>query len=112
MKLVKQVRQIREDRPEARIRAWAERTAVAQGQVDLFLRKVKSLLDGLGVYSDLHHQYLAYATALDKTQTEMAYMVDLIREHQILRDRFERRGLDPETLDAIDDLVIYRTANK
>jgi len=38
--------------------------------------------------------------------------VDLIRQHQILRDRFERRNLDPAVLDAIDALVIYRTANR
>jgi len=91
---------------------WAEKSAVAQGSVDLFIRKVKQLLDEAGIYTDLHHQYLAYAQALDKSQSEMDWMVDLVREHTILRDRFERRNLDPQILDRIDALVIYRTANR
>jgi len=111
-KLIKQLRKIVEDRPEATVRGWKDRSSVAQGSTDLLVRKVKAILDDQGVYSDLHHQYLAYALALDKTQSEMAWMVDLIREHQILRDRFERRNLDPEILSRIDQLVIYRTTNR
>lgn len=84
----------------------------AQVQVALFQAKVKQLLDGIGVYTDMHHQYLAYALALDKSQRDMDFMVDLIREHRILRDRFERRALDPTVLDRVDQLVIYRTANR
>jgi len=30
----------------------------------------------------------------------------LIREHQILRDRWERRGLSDAVLDKIDDMII------
>ena len=84
----------------------------AQAQVCLMQDKLRDLMDRLGVLSDLRHQYMAYALALDKTQKEMAWMVDLIREHTILRDRFERRGLDPTVLDALDQLVIYRTRNR
>jgi len=80
-------------------------------QAGFFEEKIRGLLCELGVYADLHHQYLAYAEALDKSQRDLAFMVDLIREHQILRDRFERRALDPDVLDAIDQAVIYRTTN-
>lgn len=104
IKLIKQLREIQD--------TVHLNQAAAQATVDFTLRKIKTLLDGLGVYSDLHHQYEAYAMALDKTQKELKFMVDLIREHQILRDRFERRGLDPEILDAIDQLIIHVGANK
>lgn len=89
-----------------------DRMAVpAQAQVAFFQDKIRGLLNQLGVYADMHHQYLAYALALDKTQKTLAFMVDWIREHQILRDRFERRDLDPDVLDEIDQLVIFRGAS-
>lgn len=80
----------------------------AQGRLDFFTQHVKTVLDRIGVYSDLHPSYLAYALALDKSQRELAYMVDLIREHQILRNRWETRGLLASILDEIDAVVIYR----
>lgn len=86
--------------------------AAAQAQLALFQSKISRLMDEVGVYTDMRHQYLAYAQALDKTQRTMNFMVDLIREHTILRDRFERRALDPDVLDRIDALVIYRGADR
>ena len=86
--------------------------AAAQAQLALFQNKIRDLMDGIGVYTDMRHQYMAYAQALDKTQRDMDFMVDLIREHVILRDRFERRALDPAVLNAIDNLVIYRAADR
>ena len=80
----------------------------AQARVTHFQRKISALLNHLGVYSDWNPSYLAYAAALDKSQRELDYMVDRIREHQILRDRWERRGLDTTVLDEIDHIVIYR----
>lgn len=95
------------------IEEWTNRRRVAaQAQVALFQQKVKSLLDQAGVYNDMHHQYMAYAHALDKSQAELDFLVDLIRERRILRDRFERRALDPSVLDQIDALVIYRTRDR
>ena len=88
-----------------------DRMAAAQAQLALFTEKISRLLNSLGLYVDLNHQYMAYALALDKTQRELKFMVDWTREHNILRDRFERRGLDSTALDAIDHLVIYRTAD-
>lgn len=85
-----------------------ERAVSAQAQLTLFEDKIRDVMDVHGVFSDLRHQYIAYALALDKTQRTMRFMVDLMREHQILRNRFENRGLDSTVLDAIDTLVIYR----
>ena len=82
--------------------------ALAQARITHFQRKISALLNRLGVYSDWNPSYLAYATALDKSQRELDFMVDRIREHQILRDRWERRGLDTTVLDEIDTMVIYR----
>lgn len=86
--------------------------AVAQAQLAFFQDKVRALMDKLGVYADLRHQYMAYAQALDKSQREMDWLVDVNREARILRDRFTRRGLDPDVLQAIYELVTYRTANR
>jgi len=88
-----------------------ENQAAAQAQLGLFDEKVMALLNQTGVWLDLYQMYLSYARALDKSQRELNFMVDLIREHQILRDRFQRRGLDAAVLSAIDALVIYRTAD-
>jgi len=82
--------------------------AAQQGRLDFFTQHVKAVLDRIGVYSDLHPSYLAYAHALDKSQREMEWMVDLIREHVILRQRWETRGLNAAILDEIDEVVIYR----
>lgn len=82
--------------------------AAAQAQLTLFEDKVRVVLDREMITSDMRHQYMAYALALDKSQRLLVWMVDLIREHQILRDRFERRGLQAPVLNAIDLLIIYR----
>ena len=103
VKLTWQLRRIREE--------TNRNQAVAVVQVGLFQDKMRGLLDELGVWADRRHQYQAYAAALDKSQRVLRYMVDWIREHRILRDRFERRGLRADFLDAIDARVIYRTAD-
>lgn len=84
----------------------------AQAQLTLFSDKIGGLLDELGVYADLRHQYLAYALALDKAQRDMDFMVDVLREARILRHRFEERGLDPDVLQAIYDLIVYRSRDR
>jgi len=85
-----------------------DKTAVTQAQMHRIKMKVKALLDVEGVYSDLHPYYYAYSLALDKSQRTFKFMVDVIREHQILRDRWEGRGLETNILDKIDDLLIFR----
>lgn len=79
---------------------------IAQGKLALFDEKIKYLLEQEGIYSDWHPSYMAYARALDKSQKDLTWMVDWIREHQVLRDRWERRGLSETMLDKIDDMVI------
>jgi len=80
--------------------------ATAQAKLALFDEKIKYILEQEGIYSDFHPSYMCYARELDKSQRDLTFMVDLIREHQILRDRWERRGLSETVLDKIDDMVI------
>lgn len=83
-----------------------ERGASAQAVLELITVKVKNLLDRIGVWADLHPSYLAYAWSFDKSQKVMEFRVDRIREHAILRDRWERRNLDTNILDQIDSLLL------
>jgi len=98
VKLYKQLRAKEQD-------TW-DKCAAAQGTIDFLVRKVKRLLDTIGVYADMHPSYMAYAFALDKSQKEMEWRVDRIREHAILRDRWGRRGLSSSILDALDQLLV------
>ena len=104
VKLTKQIRELERRSPFT----VHEVAAAAQARLAFNDAKIKLVIDKHGVYSDLHPSYHAYARALDKSQRELEFMVDLIREHQILRQRWEARGLDPDLLDKIDDVVIYR----
>ncbi|MBA7595159.1 hypothetical protein ES703_02118 [subsurface metagenome] len=83
-----------------------ERGASAQAVLELITVKVKTLMDQIGIWADLHPSYLAYAFAFDKSQKVMEFRVDRIREWEILRDRWERRNLDPNILDRIDSLLL------
>jgi len=87
-----------------------EKNAVAQAHNFRIKMKVKTILEAEGIYSDFHVAYYAYSLALDKSQRTLKFMVDLIREHQILRERWQSRGLDPAILDKIDAVLIYRSA--
>jgi len=104
VKLTKQIRQLMERSPFT----ISQTAAHEQARLDYLTKKVKHLIDRIGVYADLHPSYLAYAFALDKSQREMTWMVDLIREHQILRQRWEGRGLDSAILDELDKIIIYK----
>ncbi|GAI78636.1 unnamed protein product, partial [marine sediment metagenome] len=104
VKLTKQIRELERRSPFT----VYEMAAAAQSRLAFNDEKIKKVIDKHGVYSDLHPSYHAYARALDKTQRELEFMVDWIREHQILRARWEARGLDAALLDKIDDVVIYR----
>jgi hypothetical protein len=73
--------------------------------------KVKKILEDQGIVLDFFQAYVAYAEALDKSQRTLPYMVDRVREHQILRSRWEGRGLDPVVLDALDEMLIYNSTN-
>jgi len=86
----------------------SEKQAIAQAQTSLIREKIQKILEASEVLSDFHPPYYAYGYALDKSQRTLAFMVDLIREHQILRDKWETRGLDPAVLDKLDDVLIFR----
>lgn len=79
--------------------------AVAQAELQELTRKLKRLMDRLGVWCDWHPSYIAYAFALNKSQKDLPDQVDRTREWNILRDRWGRRGLDPTVLGEIDQLV-------
>lgn len=98
VRLTKLIRGIEED-------VWRNAGA-AQAILHQFDMKIKYLLEREGVYSDYFPSYMDYARQLNKSQLELTFMVDLIREHQILRDRWQRRGLDSNILDLIDQIVI------
>lgn len=69
--------------------------------------KVTGVLDRYGVIADVRIAYHAYAKAMDRVQRKYPWMVDRIREHGILRARFEGSGLDSAVLDELDKFVIY-----
>jgi len=85
-----------------------DKTILAQAQTTGIRVKVQTILEAEGILSDFHPSYYAYAYALDKSQRTLEFMVDLIREHQILRQKWETRGLDPAVLDKLDDVLIFR----
>jgi hypothetical protein len=72
---------------------------------------IKPLLDQLALPREGRLWYYAYANSLYKSQRTLTFMVDWIREHQILRQRWEARGLDPLILDEIDKMMIIHKAN-
>jgi len=88
------------------------RGLVGQVECEFLVKRVRRVLDGCGVWSDWHPIYLSYAFRLDKAQRELEFMVDLRREHKILRGRFEGRGLDPKVLDKIDEVIIRRRSGR
>jgi hypothetical protein len=84
-----------------------EKQAVAQANQTQIKDKIKTILDVEGILSDFHTSYYCYGYALDKSQRTMAFMVDRIREHVILRQKWETRGLDPAILDKLDAVLIF-----
>jgi hypothetical protein len=73
--------------------------------------KVKRILDAYGVDPDHRIYYYAYARRLDFSQRTYRYMVDRIREHTILRNKYEGRGLNPDVLDDLDKVLIWNKSN-
>lgn len=73
--------------------------------------KIRPIMDADVTNLELRAAYLAYSLALDKSQRTMPYMVDRIREHDILRYRWETRGLASGILDKIDATLIYNTTD-
>lgn len=72
---------------------------------------IKKILDKHGVGPEFRLPYLDYARRLDRVQRKYRFMVDRIREHQIMRYKAEAQGLSSAILDEIDDAVIYNLSN-
>lgn len=89
------------------IKTVGDKQAIAQPMIDRIKEKVKTILDKEGILSDFHPSYYAYSYALDKSQRTLPFMVDRIREHTILRNTWENRGLDPAILDKLDSVLIF-----
>ena len=71
--------------------------------------QILPIVHQFGIVRELYIMYCAYGNLLYKSQRNLTFMVDLIREHQILRGKFETRGLDPNILDLIDErLIIHK----
>lgn len=84
------------------------KTAEAQAQNHWVISQVQPILDRYGVLPELRASYYHYAFHLDRSQRKYEYMVDLKREHQILRTVWEAKGLNPDILDEIDKKLIFR----
>jgi hypothetical protein len=84
-----------------------DKTAITEAQRQRLDDKIKAILEAETVLPDFRIPYYAYSRALDKSQRTMEFMVDRIREHQILRERWETRGLDPAILDKLDAVLIF-----
>jgi len=69
--------------------------------------KVKGVLDRYGIIQDQRIPYHNYAKGMDRVQRVYPWMVDRVREHGILRARYEGLGLDSNVLQEIDKFVIY-----
>jgi hypothetical protein len=80
---------------------------LGNARFEKMIDRVRSKLCELGVNPEFMGFYFAYAEALYKSQIQMGWMVDRIREHQILRDRWETRGLKAEILDELDKILIF-----
>jgi hypothetical protein len=83
------------------------KTAIALAQNDMIVSKIRAVLNAEGILSDYSPPYIAYGLALDKSQRKLEFMVDRIREHQILRARWQGRGLNASVLDKLDARLIF-----
>jgi hypothetical protein len=72
--------------------------------------QILPIVHSFGIVRELYIMYCAYGNQLYKSQRTLTFMVDLIREHQILRSKYESRGLDPTILDLIDERLIIHKA--
>jgi hypothetical protein len=86
------------------------RNLQAGANYEMMISRVRAKLSELGVNPEFMGFYFAYSEALFKSQLKLAWMVDRIREHQILRDKWEKRGFDPKILDELDKILIFNKA--
>lgn len=66
--------------------------------------RVMVVIERLGISSIDEFNYIAYADGLRYKVGKYVWLMDRALEHQILRRKWEMRGLDPLILDEIDKL--------
>jgi hypothetical protein len=93
---------------EARVHSKAYLAHINQAIV---FGKVSQVMNKNAVNLELRPFYLAYGLGLDKSQRIYPYIVDRMREHTILRTRWETRGLNAGILGILDKLLIWNTSN-
>jgi hypothetical protein len=86
------------------------RSLEGQAVSNYVIEQVKPILDRRSMVLEMRVAYYAYAQALYRSQRRFKFRVDRIREHQILRHRFESRGLDASILDEIDKRLVIDKA--
>jgi hypothetical protein len=91
-----------------------KREAVCKGVLgsaaqEAWHEKVLKVLEEHGVPRQQQFHYIGYADGLKYKVMRYPWKMDRILEHAILRMKWEKRGLDPKVLDAIDALVPWNT---
>jgi len=74
-------------------------------KLDMMQDRVKEICNKFGVMPDMQIFYIAYAEEILYKVQKLEWEVDRIREYQIIRRKWESRGLDPKILNEIDKVV-------
>jgi hypothetical protein len=74
-------------------------------KLDFMQDQVRAICDKYGVMLDMYIYYIAYAEELMYKVQKLEWEVDRVREYQIIRRKWESRGLDPKILNEIDKVV-------
>ena len=74
-------------------------------KLDMMQDMVRQICDRFGVMPDLQIFYIAYAEEIMCRASKLEWEVDRVREYQIIRRKWEGRGLDPIVLEEIDKVV-------
>jgi hypothetical protein len=74
-------------------------------KLDMMQDMVRQICDRFGVMPDMQIYYIAYAEQILCRVQKLEWEVDRVREYQIVRKKWESRGLDPKILEEIDKVV-------
>jgi len=74
-------------------------------KLDFVQDQVREILNKHGVMLDMYIYYIAYAEEILCRVQKLEWEVDRVREYQIIRKKWENRGLNPQILEEIDKVV-------
>jgi len=74
-------------------------------RLDFVQDQVRLICDKFGVMLDMYIYYIAYAEEILYKVQKLEWEVDRVREYQIIRKKWENRGLNPQILEEIDKVV-------